>query len=154
MADTEAELLSLLPSAEQARATLVQAKAERILAEQRIKEKEAADKKALLERLQKPSGVSDAQALKRVTSLVQRAVKNGLSEVEVYRFPSKLCTDLGVAINNQHKGWESTLTGLPKEMYDFWKRHLREKGYRLICQIVDYPGGVLGDVSVTLKWGK
>ena len=107
MADTEAELLSQLPSAEQARSTLVQAKAQKILAEQKIKEKEAADKKSLIERLQKPSGVSDAQALKRVTSLVQRAVKNGLSEVEVYRFPSRLCTDLGVAINNQHKGWES-----------------------------------------------
>lgn len=154
MAETEADLLNLLPSAEQARATLAQAKAQKILAEQKIKEKEAADKKALIDRLQKPSGVSDAQALKKVTALVQRAVKNGLSEVEVYRFPSKLCSDLGVAINNEHKGWESTLRGLPKEMYDFWKRHLRDKGYRFICQIVDYPGGMLGDVSITLKWGK
>ena len=82
--------------------------------------------------------------------------------IEVYSLPSypfrrrqsKLCTDFGVAINNEHKGWESTLAGLPKEMYEFWRRHLREKGYRFICQVVDYPGGVLGDVSITLKWGE
>jgi hypothetical protein len=146
--------LNQLPTAEQARATLVEAKTKKILAEQKLKTQAAADKKALIERLQKPSGVSDAQALTRVTSMVQRAVKNGLSEVEVFRFPSRLCSDLGIAINNEHKGWESTLTGLPKEMYEFWKRHLRERGYRLICQIVDYPGGMLGDVSITLKWGK
>ena len=91
------------------------------MAERKRQEKEAAEKKALIERLQKHSGVSDAQALKKVTSIIQKAVSNGLSEVEVYRFPSTLCTDRGVAINNPHAGWEETLVGLPKEMYEFWQ---------------------------------
>ena len=149
----ENNLLKHLPSAEQARDKILQAKALRALAERKRQEKEAAEKKALIERLQKHSGVSDAQALKKVTAIIHKAVSNGLGEVEVYRFPSKQCTDRGVAINNAAVGWEDTLVGLPREMYEFWKRHLRERGYRFICQIVSFPDGVLGDVAISLKWG-
>jgi hypothetical protein len=149
----ESDLLRHLPTAEQARDKILQAKAQRALAERRKQEKEAAEKIALIERLQKHSGVSDAQALKKVTAIIHKAVGNGLTEVEVYRFPSKLCTDRGVAINNAAAGWEDTLVGLPREMYEFWKRHLRERGYRFICQIADFPDGVLGDVAISLKWG-
>jgi hypothetical protein len=99
-----------------------------------------------------PSGVSDEEALKRVAIIVERAVANGLTEVQVYRFPNTLCTDHGRAINQQEPGWESTLTGLPKEMYEFWDRQLRPRGYKLRVQIIDFPGGVPGDVGITLKW--
>ena len=149
----ENDLLRHLPTAEQARDKILQARAQKVLADRRRMEKEEAEKRALLERLQKNSGVSDAQALKKVTAIIHKAVSNGLSEVEVYRFPSKLCTDRGVAINNGAPGWEDTLVGLPKEMHEFWKRHLRERGYRFICQIVSVPDGVLGDVAISLKWG-
>ena len=78
-------------------------------------------------------------------------VKNGLTEVEVFRFPNALCTDNGRAINMMEPGWENTLTGHPKEMYSFWDRHLRPNGYRV--QVVDFSGGVPGDIALTLKWG-
>ena len=71
----------------------------------------------LLEKITKPSGVSDEEALRRVAAIIERAVSNGLTEVQVYRFPNALCTDRGRAINQQESGWETTLTGLPKEMY-------------------------------------
>ena len=87
-----------------------------------------AEKKELLDKLTKPSGVSDDEALRRVGIIVERAVSNGLTEVQVYRFPNALCTDNGRAIDQQEPGWEKTLTGLPKEMYEFWDRRLRPLG--------------------------
>jgi hypothetical protein len=82
------------------------------------------EKKELLDRLLKPSGVSDEERMKRAAAIIRRAVSNGLVEVEVFRFSNKLCTDSGRAINQQEPGWEETLTGLPKELFLFWKKHL------------------------------
>jgi hypothetical protein len=114
----------------------------------------AEEKKALLERLEKPSGVSDEERLRRAAAIIKRAVDNGLSEVQVGRFPNKLCTDRGRAINQQEPGWEDTLTGLPRELYVFWKEHLRQRGYRVKFQIVDWPDGMPGDIGITLSWGE
>jgi hypothetical protein len=111
-----------------------------------------AEKKALIDRLRKPSGVSDEEALQRLMVIIQRALSNGLTEVQVSRFPNSLCTDGGRAINNMEKGWETTLTGVPREMYLFWQRQLKSKGYRLRVQIVDFPKGMPGDVGMTLTW--
>src|SRR5947209_6245783 len=74
-----------------------------------------AEKQALLDQLKKPSGVSDEEAVRRAIAIIERAVSNGRTEVQVYRFPNTLCTDKGRAINQQEPGWESTLTGVPKE---------------------------------------
>jgi hypothetical protein len=112
-----------------------------------------AEKQALLEQFKKPSGVSDEEAIRRAVKIIERAVSNGRTEVQVYRFPNQLCTDRGRAINQQEPGWERTLTGVPKEIYDLWDRHFRPRGYRLKTEIIDFPGGVPGDVGMTLKWG-
>ena len=144
----------LLPSAKEVMEQLALAEAEKASEAAKQKSKADAEKKALIDRLTKPSGVSDQEALKRVATIVQRAVKNGLTEVEVMRFPNALCTDRGRAINNNlEDGWEETLTGLPKEIYAFWDRQLRERGYKLRYQVVDFSGGVPGDIGITLKWG-
>jgi hypothetical protein len=111
-----------------------------------------AEKKELLDRLAKPSGVSDEERMKRAAAIIKRAVSNGLTEVEVGRFPNFLCTDKGRALNQQEPGWEGTLTGLPKELYQFWKAHLEPRGYRLKYQIADWPNGMPGDISITLMW--
>jgi len=110
------------------------------------------EKKALVDKLSKPSGISDEEALKRVAVILDRAITNGITEVLVYRFPNTLCTDHGRAINQGEHGWETTLTGVPKEIYEFWDRQLRPRGYKLRVQIIDFPGGVPGDVGITLKW--
>ena len=146
-------LSALLPSAKQVMEQLAVAEAEKAAAEMRRQAKADAEKKALIDRLTRPSGVSDEEALKRVATIVQRALKNGLTEVEVIRFPNSLCTDRGRAINNNlEPGWENTLTGLPKEMYEFWKRQLQPRGYKVRYQVVDFSGGVPGDIGITLKW--
>lgn len=110
------------------------------------------EKKQLLDRLLKPSGVSDEERMRRAAAIINRAVSNGLSEVEVARFSNKLFTDKGRAINQQEPGWEETLTGLPKELYQFWKQHLEARGYRIKFQIADWPDGMPGDISLTLMW--
>jgi hypothetical protein len=145
-------VVKALPTAQQMMEKLALAEAEKASEEARKHAAEEAEKKALLDKLTKPSGVSDEEALKRVALIVERAVSNGLTEVQVFRFPNSLCTDRGRAINQQEPGWETTLTGLPKEMYAFWDRQLRPLGYKLKVQIVDFPGGMPGDVGITLKW--
>jgi hypothetical protein len=112
-----------------------------------------AEKRSLIEELTKPSGLSEEEKIKRASTVIQRAVRNGLHEVQVYRFPNILCTDRGRAINQMEKGWETTLTGIPKEIYQLWQDYLQPRGYKISYQIIDFPGGVPGDVGITLSWG-
>lgn len=120
-----------------------------------MKRREIADaeKKALLEKLEKPSGVTDEERMERAAAIIKRAVNNGVSEVEIGRFPNRLCTDRGRAINQLEPGWEETLTGLPKEIFQFWKKYLQPRGYRIKFQIADWSSGVPGDIGITLSWG-
>jgi hypothetical protein len=111
-----------------------------------------AEKQALIEELTKPWGIPEEEKLKRASALIQRAVRNGLNEVQVYRFPNAVCTDHGRAINQMEEGWEKTLTGGPKDIYQFWKEHLQPRGYKIAYQIIDFPGGLPGDIGITLSW--
>jgi hypothetical protein len=147
------ELSTVVPSAKALMEKIALAEAEKSSEEMRRREKEEAEKKALIERLTKPSRLSDEQVMKKAAAIIERAAKNGLTEVQVYRFPNSLCTDRGRAINQQEPGWEKTLTGIPKEIYEFWDRRLRPLGYRLRVQVVDFSGGVPGDIGLSLKWG-
>ena len=143
----------LLPSAEACRVKIAQVEGEKASEEMRKKAQADAEKKELMDRLTKPSGVDDEERMKRAAAIIKRAVSNGLTQVEIGRFPNKLCTDHGRAINQQEPGWEETLTGLPKEIFQFWKKHLQPRGYRMKFQIVDFSGGVPGDIGITLSWG-
>ena len=111
-----------------------------------------AEKQALLDRLSRPSGLSDDEVMEKAAIIVNRAVENGMTSVQVFRFPNHLCTDNGRAINQVAEGWEKTLTGIPKEIYEFWKRQLKPRGYHLRYEIIDYPGGMPGDVGIFLSW--
>jgi hypothetical protein len=144
----------LLPTAADCMTKMALAEAEIAAEEARKRAAAEAEKKALLERLQKASGVSDEERLKRAATIVKRAVSNGRTEVRVGEFPNMLFTDGGRAINQQEPGWENTLTGLPKELYDFWKKYMQPRGYRLKFEIVDWPGGLPGDIGITLMWGQ
>jgi len=98
-------------------------------------------------------GISDEERLEKVAAIIRRASSNGLTEVEVGRFPNQLCTDRGRAINQAEPGWEKTVTGVPKELIEFWEKYLKPRGYKVGFNIVDFPGGMPGDVGVTLRWG-
>ena len=111
-----------------------------------------AEKEALLDKMRRPSGLSDEEVIEKASIIVNRAVENGQTHVQVYRFPHTLCTDNGRAINQAEPGWEQTLTGVPKEIYEFWKRQLQSRGYHIRCEILNYPGGMPGDIGMTLSW--
>ena len=111
-----------------------------------------AEKRALIDKLSKPSGLSEEEKVQLASTVIQRAVRNGLTEVQVYRFPNSLCTDRGRAINQMEAGWEKTLTGIAKEIYQLWSDYLQPRGYRVRYQIVDFSGGVPGDISITISW--
>jgi hypothetical protein len=144
---------NILPTTKDLQKRLALAEAKKAEEATRRLAAEEAEKKALLEQLSKPSGVSDDEHMKRAAAIIERAVANGQTEVFIARFPNQLCTDRGRAINQAEMGWEQTLTGLPKELYGFWEKFLRPRGYRLRVQIVDFPGGMPGEVGVTLCWG-
>ena len=143
----------LLPKAEDCRKKIAEVEAQKASDFMRKMSAAEAEKKELLDKLSKPSGVSDEERMKRAAAIINRAVSNGLTEVLVGTFPNLVCTDRGRAINQQEPGWESTLTGLPKELYDFWKMHLQPRGYRVKYQIVSFPNGMPGDIGITLSWG-
>ena len=143
----------LLPSANDFMKKLALAEAEEATKQARKLAEAEAEKKALLDQFTKPSGLSDEEAIQRAIKIIERAVSNGRTEVQVHRFPNQLCTDRGRAINQQEPGWEDTLTGVPKEIYELWAKYFRERGYKLKVEIVDFPGGMPGDVGMTLKWG-
>jgi hypothetical protein len=143
----------LIPNANQIRKEAALKEAE--LADQyaRLAAAAEAEKRALIERLTRPSGKSEEEKVQLASTIIQRAVRNGLTEVQVYRFPNSLCTDKGRAINQQEAGWENTLTGIPKEIFQLWTDYLKPRGYRISYQIIEYPGGVPGDIAITIAWG-
>jgi hypothetical protein len=92
------------------------------------------------------------EARRNVSAMVRRAAEDGKSEVMAFRFPSEWCTDKGRAINNFEPHWPETLTGFAKRGYEYYEQELRPAGYKVRAQIIDYPGGVPGDVGIFLRW--
>jgi hypothetical protein len=147
------ELDELLPEAADCRKKIAEVEAEKASDYLRQQAKIAAEKKALMDQLSNPSGVSDEERQKRAAVIIKRAVDNGLTEVQVGTFPNELTTDGGRAINQMEPGWENTLIGLPKEIFEFWQKYLKPRGYKIKFQIVSWPGGRPGDIGITLVWG-
>ena len=147
-----AKIDDLIPSAKEIQKQAALKEAQR--ADEHAKRLAAAEaeKHALIDRLSKPSGLTEDEKVELASNVIQRAVRSGLTEVQVYRFPNSLCTDHGRAINQMEKGWEKTLTGIPKEIFQLWSDYLQPRGYRIRYQIVDFPGGVPGDISITISW--
>jgi len=142
-----------LPSATEVMQKIALAEAEEAEKQARMLAEAQAEKKALIDELSKPSDISEEEAIRRAMAIIERGMKNRKTESEVFRFSNQLCTDKGRAINQQEPGWEETLTGEPKEMLQFWRKYLRPRGYKIKVQIVDFPGGLPGDVGMTLSWG-
>jgi hypothetical protein len=92
------------------------------------------------------------EVFERVSRVVKSAAERGEREVLVIRFSSEYCTDRGRAINNFEANWPESLTGFAKRAFEFWQKELEPQGYKLRAQIMDYPGGMPGDVGIFLRW--
>ncbi|WP_457154168.1 histidine kinase, partial [Mesorhizobium sp. P5_C1] len=87
-----------------------------------------------------------------VRRLVMNAVKNGKYEALVYSFPSDLCTDSGRAINSSDPQWTETLQGKAKQFYQRYLDIGKPQGYKLKAMVINFPGGVPGDIGLFLNW--
>ena len=96
--------------------------------------------------------VTEAERAK-IQRLVRAAVEQGKTEALVYSFSSDLCTDGGRAINSAAPGWPDTLQGKARELYDRYEEAIKPRGYKLKAMIINFPGGIPGDVGFYLSWG-
>ncbi len=89
-------------------------------------------------------------------ALLHRAretAEHGKKEMLLLRFPSQLCSDGGRAINAPEPDWSTTLRGEAAELYLRWEHDLKPRGFHLKAQVLDFPGGVPGDIGLFLVWG-
>ena len=82
-----------------------------------------------------------------IQRLVRVAVEQGKTEALVYSFSSDLCSDGGRAINNALPEWPDTLQGKARELYERYVSVAKPHGYKLKAMIINFPGGVPGDVG-------
>jgi hypothetical protein len=92
----------------------------------------------------------DAKA--RVSEAIRRAAERGETEILVVRFASAWCTDRGRAINNAEATWPKTLPGFAARAYEFYEKEMRPHGYKLRAEVLEFPGGMPGDVGLFLRW--
>ena len=88
----------------------------------------------------------------RLRKALVAAAERGARELQVLTFPSELCTDRGRAINNGDADWPKTLVGYAARAYEFYHAELQPHGYRLRAEILNFPGGMPGEVGITLSW--
>ena len=85
-------------------------------------------------------------------------------------FPSSFCTDGGRAIINagappinkptkeelaarhDEPEWLETLPTGVHQVYDYWMSPLKPGGFGFSARIIDYPGGMPGDVGLFFTW--
>ncbi len=92
------------------------------------------------------------EEIAKVRRLVMNAVKDGKLEALVYTFPSDLCTDSGRAINSGDPQWPDSLKGKARQFYDRFGKFGKPQGFKLKAMIVNFPGGMPGDVGFFLSW--
>jgi hypothetical protein len=108
--------------------------------------------KAVMAEFQQPPARTPEQLMPLIMQLVSHAAESGHGEVQIYRFPNMMCTDRGRRINNLEPNWPETLEGRPKTGYEFWREHLRPLGFGLKAEVLEYPGGMPGDIGFFLTW--
>jgi hypothetical protein len=137
-------------SAEALRMSILQKEMEKMDVERNAREVEERKLRAFTDDFLKKHVSEDEIAM--VRRLVANAVKDGKMEAMVYSFPSDLCTDSGRAINNGDPRWPETLQGKAKEFFERYEALGKPQGYRLKAMVINFPGGIPGDIGLFLNW--
>ncbi len=106
----------------------------------------------------------------KVLDRIKRAFNQGETELMLVSFPSSFCTDSGRSIINagappinkpnvkaekaDEPEWLATLPAGVRPVYDYWKNNLEPGGFGFTARIINYPGGMPGDVGVFFSWPK
>ncbi len=92
------------------------------------------------------------EVMDRLNKVIRVAAEQGHKEVRVITFPASFCNDGGRRINNMLPDWPDSLEGFAKKAYEFYQKELRPHGYKLHAQVIDFPGGMPGEIGLFLKW--
>jgi len=92
------------------------------------------------------------QVMDRLNKAVRIAAEQGFKEIQVITFPASYCNDGGRRINNMLPDWPDSLEGFARRAYDFYAKELRPLGYKLHAQVIDFPGGMPGEIALFRKW--
>lgn len=90
----------------------------------------------------------------RVNNSIRRAAEQGNRQMLALTFPAKYCNDQGRRINNMEPDWPQSLEGFAKKAYQYYMAELKPLGYKLHAEIMDYPGGMPGNVGIYLSWDR
>lgn len=88
----------------------------------------------------------------RAIRRIRRAFDAGERELMLIKFPSVLCEDGGRRINNHLSGWQDTLPGVFHKIHQWWETELMPGGFTFSARIIDFPGGMPGDVGIFIGW--
>jgi hypothetical protein len=138
------------PSADQLRMALLEEQMKEAEKQEKLQARQNQELTKFTESFLKDQVNEDEIAM--VRRLVMNAVKNGKFEAMVYSFPSDLCTDSGRAINSADPQWTETLQGKAKQFYERYLKIAKPQGYKLKAMIINFPGGMPGDVGFFLNW--
>jgi CBS domain protein len=84
----------------------------------------------------------------------RQAAERGEKEFLLLRFPTQLCSDAGRAINVGEPNWPATLRGEAAEIYLRWEQDLKPQGFGLRARVLEFPGGMPGDIGLFLTWAQ
>jgi hypothetical protein len=148
--DTASDINAPAPSAEQLRMALLEEQMAEADKQEKLRARENQELMKFTDSFLKDQVNDDEIAM--VRRLVMNAVKNGKYEALVYSFPSELCTDSGRAINSADPQWPETLQGKAKQLYERYVKNARPQGYKLKAMVINFPGGIPGDIGFFLSW--
>ena len=112
------------------------------------------------------------ERVQAVLGRIKVAFERGETELMLTSFPSSFCTDRGRAVNNadapplnKPKGsagsdddrepdWLATLPKGARLVYEYWKTNLKPGGFGFSARIINFPGGMPGDVGLFFSWPK
>lgn len=132
---------------------------ELVSAHEQALEAEAAQRRRQVEtlrdqRIKEMAGRSlSGAAWRQMLTSARNAAGAGQREFMLIRFPSRLCSDGGRAINAPDTRWPETLRGEPADVFRRWRAELQPQGFQIAAQIVDFPDGLPGDAALFLIWG-
>jgi CBS domain-containing protein len=98
------------------------------------------------------ANLTDA-AWARMLHEARLAASKGETQYMLLKFPCELCTDHGRAVNVPDPSWPATLRGIAAQVFVRWKNELRPRSFRLGARVIDFPGGLPGDIGLFLVWG-
>jgi hypothetical protein len=92
------------------------------------------------------------EAIERFNAAVKNAAEQGQHEILIGQFPASWCSDGGRRINNSLEDWPDSLQGIAKEVYEYHQKNLAPLGYKMRVEVLNYPGGVPGDIGIFFRW--